>query len=64
MSDYIYLGDRLTDPLLKGRECNKVVNSGGKCIRGKMGTMLVSFDGKIQNVIARRLRKIKYGSST
>jgi hypothetical protein len=29
------------------------------CIRGRMGTMLVSFDGKIHNVISRRLRKIK-----
>jgi hypothetical protein len=59
MSDYIYLGDRLTDPLLKGKECCRVVGSGGMCIRGRMGTMLVSFDGKIHNVISRRLRKIK-----
>jgi hypothetical protein len=56
MSDYIYLGDRLTDPLLKGRACNAIWRE-GKCIRGRMGTMLVSFDGIIHNVIARRLRK-------
>jgi hypothetical protein len=57
MSDYIYLGDKLTRDSLKGRECN-AVRRGGKCIRGGY-KMLVSFDGNVQNVISRRLRKIK-----
>jgi hypothetical protein len=57
MSDYIYLGDKLTDPLLKGAECN-AVKRGGKCIRGG-SKMLVEINGKVHNVILRRLRKIK-----
>jgi hypothetical protein len=57
MTDYIYLGDKLTDPVLKGKECNAVRNDKGKCIKGK-SKMLVSFDGIIHNVLVRRLRKI------
>ena len=57
MAEYIYLGDKLTAPGLKGKECD-AVRKNGKCIRGKMGTMLVSFNGVIVNVLARRLRKI------
>ena len=59
MNDYIYLGDKFTDPSLKGKECKAVRRSNGKCIRSRMSTMLVSFDGVIHNVLARRLRKIK-----
>jgi hypothetical protein len=58
MADYIYLGDRFTDPSLKNKECNAVRGIDGKCIRSKMGTMLVSFNGVIHNVLARRLRKL------
>jgi len=57
MSDYIYLGDRLTDPQLKGKECDAVRRENGKCIRGKNGNMLVSFGGIKVNVIGKRLRK-------
>jgi hypothetical protein len=59
MYDYIYLGDKLTDLSLRGRPCNKVVNSRGKCIVGRLSTMLVSFDGVLYNVLRRQLRKIK-----
>lgn len=59
MADYIYLGDRLTDPKLKGKECNAIRRPDGKCIRSKMSTMLVSFNGITHNVLARRLRKIQ-----
>jgi len=59
MSEYIYKGDRFTDPGLKNRECKAVRRQDGKCIRGKNGNMLVEFDGVIVNVIARQLRKIK-----
>jgi hypothetical protein len=58
MADYIYLGDSITSTEYKGKECNAVHNE-GKCIRGRLGTMLVSFAGKQVNVIGRRLRKIK-----
>jgi hypothetical protein len=58
MSDYIYLGDKLTDPALKGKECNAVKRANGKCIRSKLSTMLVEFNGIRHNVLARRLRKL------
>lgn len=56
---YRYLGDRFTDPNLKGNECTAVRRSNGKCIRGKNGSMLVSFNGNPVVVIGRLLRKIK-----
>lgn len=59
MTDYRYIGDRFTDPELKGKTCSAVRRPDGKCIRGKNGSMLVSFDGKPVVVIARLLRKIK-----
>jgi len=56
MNEYIYLGDKLTDERLKNKLCN-AVRRNGKCIRGKMSTMLVDFGNEIHNVLARRLRK-------
>lgn len=57
---YKYLGDRLTDPELKGKTCEAVKRENGKCIRGKNGSMVVRFDsGREANVIGRLLRKIK-----
>lgn len=55
---YTYLGDRLTSPEFKGKICEAVKRQDGKCIRGKTGTMLVSFSGQKVNVIGRLLRKI------
>ena len=55
---YRYLGDRLTDPKYKGQQCEAVRNVNGKCIRGRNGSMLVSFSGTTVVVIARLLRKI------
>lgn len=58
--DYLYLGDRLTDPSWKNQACRAVRRADGKCIRSPMGTMLVEFaNGKKCIVIGRRLRKIK-----
>jgi hypothetical protein len=59
MSEYKYLGDRFTDPKLRGKECRAIRTIDGKCIRGRNGNMLVSFDGTPVVVIARLLRKIK-----
>jgi len=56
---YKYLGDRLTSPEYKGKECDAVRREDGKCIRGKNGSMLVSFAGIPVVVIGRLLRKIK-----
>lgn len=58
---YIYLGDRFTDPALRGQTCTAVRRPDGKCIRGRNGSMLVSFGDKKVNVIGRLLRKIKNG---
>ena len=52
---YTYLGDRFTDPELKGMQCDPILRN-GKCIRSKKATMLVISD-KTYNVLARRLRK-------
>lgn len=57
--EYIYLGDRLTDPQFKGKQCAAVRRQDGKCIRGRNGSMLVKFEGRPVVVIARLLRKIK-----
>jgi hypothetical protein len=62
MRAYVYLGDRQTDPLLKGSPCFAVLRKDGKCIRGKNGTMLVEFEsGRMANVIGRLLRKVAPG---
>jgi hypothetical protein len=54
---YTYRGDRMTDPELKGQECDAIVRPDGKCIRGKNSNMLISFNGKPVVVLARQLRK-------
>ncbi|GAB3701300.1 hypothetical protein GCM10027592_29260 [Spirosoma flavus] len=60
MKHYTYLGDRMTDPTLKGQLCTAVLRDDGKCIRGKNGSMLVRFEnGRVAVVIGRLLRKVK-----
>ena len=57
--EYIYLGDRNTDAVLKKQLCKAVRRSDGKCIRGKNGSMMVEFDNKGKMVIpGRLLRKV------
>lgn len=58
MADYIYRGDRFTDLVLAGKACS-AVRRNGKCIRGRNGNMLVTFEDRTVVVIARQLRKIK-----
>ncbi|MFD2936292.1 hypothetical protein [Spirosoma flavum] len=59
MKRYRYIGDRMTDPTLKGQRCTAVLQLNGKCIRGRNGSMLVEFEsGRIANVIGRLLRKV------
>jgi len=56
---YTYLGDKLTDPRLKGQPCSAIRRKDGKCIRGKNGNMLVRFaSGETVVVLGRLLRKI------
>jgi len=58
--EYIYLGDRRTDPALKPpKRCTAVRRRDGKCKRGKNGNFLVEFeDGKKAIVLGRLLRKL------
>lgn len=61
MIKYTYLGDRMTDPSLKGTTCTAVRREDGKCIRGRNGSMLVQFDGgRTAVVIGRLLRKVAH----
>lgn len=55
---YIYRGDKMTSPELKMQPCIPVLQSNGKCIRGKNSNMLVSFESGINIVLARQLRRI------
>jgi hypothetical protein len=49
--EYTYLGDRNTDPAYKGQPCSAVRRN---------GNMLVRFsDGRLVNVVARLLRKVR-----
>ena len=57
---YVYLGDRLTDPTLKGQPCDPVRRADGKCIVGR-GAQLVRFpDGVARVVVRRRLRVVAH----
>jgi hypothetical protein len=55
---YIYRGDRYTDIQYKMQPCLPVLTSTGKCIRGKNGNMLVSFQSGTVVVLARQLRRL------
>ena len=55
---YIYRGDRYTDVQYKMQPCQPVLTSTEKCIRGKNGNMLVSFQSGTVVVLARQLRRI------
>ena len=56
---YNYLGDRMTDPALKGATCTAVRRTDGKCVRGRNGSMLLFFkSGRVVVVIGRLLRKV------
>lgn len=55
MSRYLYLGDRMTDPILKGQTCKAVLRADGKTIRGKNGNMFVEFDSGRRAVLPGRL---------
>ena len=55
---YLYRGDRYTDDKYKLQPCLPVLSNEGKCIRGKNGNMLVSFQSGSCNVLARQLRRL------
>jgi hypothetical protein len=55
---YLYRGDRYTDDKYKLQPCSPVLSNEGKCIRGKNGNMLVSFQSGSCIVLARQLRRL------
>ena len=55
---YLYRGDRYTDGKYKLQPCLPVLSNTGKCIRGKNGNMLVSFQSGTVVVLARQLRRL------
>jgi hypothetical protein len=55
---YLYRGDRYTDNKYKLQPCSPVLSNTGKCIRGKNGNMLVSFQSVSCIVLARQLRRL------
>lgn len=57
--EYTYLGDRQTSTAFSGQPCSAVRRPDGKCVRGRNGSMLVSFYGVRVVVLARLLRKRK-----
>ena len=52
---YTYLGDRMSDK--RGMQCDPVHRPDGKCIRSRLGTMLVT-DGLQNHIIIARLLRI------
>jgi len=55
---YVYLGTPMTDPKLKGMECDPVRRPDGKVVRGGGNALVVFADGSQRVVAARRLRVI------
>jgi len=54
---YIYLGDKLTDSLLVGMQCDPVRRRDGKCVVGRSKMLVVDQSGRQHVVLRRRLRR-------
>lgn len=57
-AEYVYLGDRLTDPHLRGLPVD-AVRFNGRCVRGRGSMLVVDAVGERHVVIARLLRKCR-----
>lgn len=55
---YTYLGDKLTDPALRGLQCDPVRRADGKCITSPLATMLVQNASGKRFVVLRRLLRV------
>lgn len=53
---YVYLGDKHTDPVLRGALCDPIKREDGKCIVGGSKQLVVFEDGTRHVVLRRRLR--------
>lgn len=60
-AEYVYLGDRLTDPALRGLTVD-AERVRGYCVRGRGSMLVIDAVGKHHVVIARLLRKRQFGS--
>jgi hypothetical protein len=60
---YVYRGDRLTAPELRGQPCDPVRRPDGKCIRGRNGNMLVVFADGVQRVVLARQLRLRDGAA-
>lgn len=54
---YIYLGDAMTAPELRGAACDPVLRADGKCVVGGSKQLVVFADGTRHVVLRRRLRR-------
>lgn len=55
---YLYRGDRYTDSRYRLQPCYPILSNTGKCMRGKNGNMLVSFQSGTVIILARQLRRL------
>lgn len=57
---YIYLGDKLTAPELRGMRCDPVRRADGCCIVGRKprNQLVVDERGRLHVVLGRRLRVV------
>lgn len=58
---YVYLGDRLTAPELRGAGCDPVRRADGRCIVGASKAFVRFADGVEHVVLRRRLRVVEAG---
>ena len=56
MARYVYLGDRLTAPELRGAACDPVRRADGRCVVGAGKALVRLADGRAIVVLRRRLR--------
>lgn len=54
---YVYLGDKLTRPDLKGAPCDPVRRQDGRCVVGR-GKQLVEFPGGYRAIVLRRRLRV------
>jgi len=59
LSRYRYLGDRWTDPRLRGQACDPVRRPDGRCIVGRSKQLVRFGDGRARVVNRRRLRLVR-----
>lgn len=62
MARYVYRGDALTDPALRGQPCDAVRRPDGRCVVGGSKQLTRFADGREVVVMRRQLRVVGTGS--